>query len=341
MAFRFLRRFKIAPGLSLNLSKSGVSVSLGGKGAKYTVGTNGQHVSLCIPGSGLFYTKKILSTTTTSSKRNPPAPSMEAQREISSDFLVGNGLSGEEQAIVDAWQELLCNNEAKALEYLKTATSLADGAFFAGILHFRQGAYDKAETNLRIALNNSEELGKTFLSLGITARMSLHITDEVTAVVGSDIRGVLFALGEIFQHLQRWGEAIACLESLQKIEPNDPLVILSLVELILEAQPGDIAASKKVLSLTEGLVNKTEVHTAILYYKAISLNNIGLRDAALDTLTDALRLKKGRSAVLLKAIRYRRALVYGELGQEKHMQNDLEKLYAEDPEYEDVASRLF
>ncbi|MBS3821946.1 MAG: DUF4236 domain-containing protein, partial [Phycisphaerae bacterium] len=41
MAFRFFRRTKIAPGLSLNLSKRGVSASVGPRGAKLTAGTRG------------------------------------------------------------------------------------------------------------------------------------------------------------------------------------------------------------------------------------------------------------------------------------------------------------
>ena len=41
MAFRFFRRMKIAPGVSLNFSKSGVSPSFGVRGARGTVGRQG------------------------------------------------------------------------------------------------------------------------------------------------------------------------------------------------------------------------------------------------------------------------------------------------------------
>ena len=39
--FRFYRRLKIAPGITLNFSKSGVSTSLGPRGAKVTLGRHG------------------------------------------------------------------------------------------------------------------------------------------------------------------------------------------------------------------------------------------------------------------------------------------------------------
>ena len=63
-------------------------------------------------------------------------------------------------------------------------------------------------------------------------------------------------------------------------------------------------------------------------------------DAARETLTGALRRKKGRSEELLRALRYEWALVYEELGQRQRARSELEKLYAEDPDYEDVAARL-
>ena len=59
MAFRFFRRIKLAPWLTLNLSKRGVSFSFGPRGAKITTGTNGVRGTVGLPGTGLSYTKKL------------------------------------------------------------------------------------------------------------------------------------------------------------------------------------------------------------------------------------------------------------------------------------------
>jgi len=59
MSFRFWRRSKIAPGVTLNLSKSGGSFSFGPRGAKFTVGSRGKRATVGIPGTGLFYTKTL------------------------------------------------------------------------------------------------------------------------------------------------------------------------------------------------------------------------------------------------------------------------------------------
>jgi hypothetical protein len=56
MGFRFRRTFKIVPGVHLNLSGSGASVSLGPRGLRYTVGSHGTRTTVGLPGSGLSWT---------------------------------------------------------------------------------------------------------------------------------------------------------------------------------------------------------------------------------------------------------------------------------------------
>ena len=57
MGFRFSRRFKIAPGVRLNVSKSGVSTSVGTRGAWLTFGSRGTRTTVGIPGTGISYTE--------------------------------------------------------------------------------------------------------------------------------------------------------------------------------------------------------------------------------------------------------------------------------------------
>ena len=57
MPLRFWRRVRIAPGLRVNLSKSGASVSIGRRGAWYTIGPRGQRMTVGAPGTGLFWTE--------------------------------------------------------------------------------------------------------------------------------------------------------------------------------------------------------------------------------------------------------------------------------------------
>src|SRR5271154_1046261 len=57
-SFRFYRRVHIFPGLTVNLSKSGPSLSVGVRGAHVTVGKRGVTRTVGIPGSGVFYTSR-------------------------------------------------------------------------------------------------------------------------------------------------------------------------------------------------------------------------------------------------------------------------------------------
>ena len=54
--FRFYRRMSIFPGLSVNLSKSGPSLTVGMRGAHVTVGSKGIRKTVGIPGTGIYYT---------------------------------------------------------------------------------------------------------------------------------------------------------------------------------------------------------------------------------------------------------------------------------------------
>jgi hypothetical protein len=53
---RFRRYIRFFPGLRLNISKSGVSVSAGVRGAHYTASRTGTRTTVGLPGSGLSYT---------------------------------------------------------------------------------------------------------------------------------------------------------------------------------------------------------------------------------------------------------------------------------------------
>lgn len=74
MGFRFYRRLNILPGLSLNLSGSGLSASFGPRGAKLTVGPRGVFSSLGLPGTGISYREKLSSPDGTPVKRRETKP---------------------------------------------------------------------------------------------------------------------------------------------------------------------------------------------------------------------------------------------------------------------------
>lgn len=60
MGLSFRKSIKISDVIRLNLSKSGVGVSFGKKGLRYSISPKGRHtLTVGIPGTGIYYRKHI------------------------------------------------------------------------------------------------------------------------------------------------------------------------------------------------------------------------------------------------------------------------------------------
>lgn len=73
MSFRFRKSVRLFPGVRLNLSKSGMSVSVGGPGATLNFSPRGSSVTVGLPGSGLSYRARLSSGAPRSRARASPA----------------------------------------------------------------------------------------------------------------------------------------------------------------------------------------------------------------------------------------------------------------------------
>ena len=71
MAFLFRKRIKILPGIWFNLSKRGISTSIGGKGLALNIKDGKTTTTASLPGSGLSY--RTTSTATPSTRAGVPA----------------------------------------------------------------------------------------------------------------------------------------------------------------------------------------------------------------------------------------------------------------------------
>src|SRR5688572_26217500 len=59
MGLRFRRRIKILPGIYVNASLSGLSLTAGVPGASVSLGRRGTYVNVGVPGTGLSYRQRI------------------------------------------------------------------------------------------------------------------------------------------------------------------------------------------------------------------------------------------------------------------------------------------
>jgi len=346
MGFRFFRRMKIAPGVTLNLSKSGGSVSLGPRGAKVTVGPRGVRRTVGLPGTGIHYTTHSGYGTgagrRSTGRRSapvaaPPAPRPEDR--LSLGFFARLLTPKGEEHFVDGMREFVMTHEAAALNHFAQAAHLADAAFMAGILSLKRSDFAGAERFLKAAKLRQAALGRHFQKYGVEASAALAVTEQITALVAADLRGVLLGLVEAYQHQGCWQEAVGPLRQLHRRDPADLVVRLSLAEIAVE-ESGTRGACRTAVELAKGIENDSALHAALLLYKGMALRRLKLPAAARDTLTAALRRTKDRPDKLLRAIRYERALVYEALGRARRARSEFGKIYAEEPRFEDVAARL-
>lgn len=344
MGYRLWRRVQIIPGVRMNLSKSGASLSFGVRGAHYTVGPRGRRVTLGLPGTGLYYTQQASNRTRTRRSPRPqptPLPSpVRPQDQLRLGFFKRLVTPPEEQSLVAGIKELLAGNDAKALDQLRHATHLPDGAFMAGFLALKSGFFAEAVTDLEFAVGRAAELGRVLEKYKATLTVDLAITETFMAHLPLNAEGAGLALVEAYQRTKQYPKAIATLEGVLRAWPDDPVVKLSLVELLLDSAAGDRTVLQRVVTLTDDVPNLTPVHTALSLYRARALRGLGLADAAAQTLTSALALKKDRSSELLLGLRYERALAFEQSGQPARARTEFERIYAEDSHYEDVATRL-
>ncbi|MDO8997663.1 MAG: DUF4236 domain-containing protein [Sediminibacterium sp.] len=86
MSIRFRKSIKLAPGIRMNLSGSGISFGFGPRGASISVGKRGTYLNTGIPGTGLYSRQRIGgSNNTTSSPSSSRIINMTVNVEVNDD----------------------------------------------------------------------------------------------------------------------------------------------------------------------------------------------------------------------------------------------------------------
>ncbi|MFU8778681.1 MAG: DUF4236 domain-containing protein [Roseovarius sp.] len=337
MAFRFWRRIRLAPGITLNLSKSTASLSLGPRGAKYTISPRGNRATAGLPGTGLFYT--VHDSNRAGPRVAAPATAMPQRDKLTLGFFQRLMTPDNEKRFIDGIRALNDGDQDAALAALEEAGDLPDAAWMAGMVRLRREEFDRARAHFEHALARLGDLGTLFAKYGIAAQASLPITSDIFAHVLPRERGTRLALVEIAQLEGNHQDAMTHVARLMEIDPVDPVVLLSFAELALDTTE-DGALMDRVVRATAHVKNVTPVDTAILLYRGKALAALGMPDAAIDVLTLANRRRKDRPETLLQQIRYDRAVLYDDTGQRARARSEFERLYAADPEFEDIRERL-
>jgi len=332
MGFRFYKRVKIAPGVSINISKSGPSLSFGPRGMKHTVGPRGTRTTFGIPGTGIYYT-------TTNSKKTRQAPVPSPTNQLDQGFFKQLFYSEGEKNFIQGLKFFLSGNLNEAfLAFQKSG--LTDGDFMCGFILLGKNDYIGAERYLLICQNNLTQLGSMINKINQDMELLLNVTEYIEAPIHLDRRGLALSLVEAYQHQNKYSESLQILTEIWNDNPSDKIVCLSLTDVICMSESAQMHQIKDIIELTKAIENEEPIDTNILYLRSYGLYRLDLLDAAIEQLTGILRRTKNRPDDLMIDIRYLRGQMYEVNGQLSKAKKDYQLIYSKNPSYEDIADKL-
>ena len=200
MSWRFRQSFKILPGLKLNLSKSGLSASIGGAPFTINMGTRGLMATASIPGTGISFRQRLSGSSTALSPNSyessnfanpeqipstpidflpigdPDLPPVVEIRSASTEVLTSRNLNDLKMVIQTAYEEYedIGRELAKATEECKIAskrfTSWNNGFLFKKL--FKQ-SFESRRAQADIASARTAELEEQLRLTKISTQIKL------------------------------------------------------------------------------------------------------------------------------------------------------------------------
>lgn len=277
MGFRFFKRIQLAPGISINLSRSGVSASLGPRGAKVTLGPRGIRKTVGLPGTGFYYTTHSSWKSKKQEKEPPAPPELEAEPEagdesaepqLALNFFERLVTPENEENFVDGLRAFLEGKLEEALELFRRSAESADAAFTGGLIALRLEQFADATDLLNQALDRADELGTLFDRYEIELDVAVPLTGEVELhIARPSRRAAMLVLVEAYQALGDYDGTLDLLQELYEEDSEDPMVRVSLAEILLEiagGAPNEAELLRQVAGLAAGADPETEAGRALL-----------------------------------------------------------------------------
>jgi tetratricopeptide (TPR) repeat protein len=337
---RVRRSIKLGPGVKLNLNKRSMGLTVGGRGAHYSVNTRGQRTrTIGLPGTGLSYIDRS-SPRRSPARRSPArAPAALSVAQPAAAPRPGIFARHYERTFYEGVQKISHEDYQGALTAFEDADQSDDKhraispALFAGVLSFQLGDHATAATYLERIANSSQSLPDKLMG---KYAQGLHISVDIDRVsipveIGSLAAAMLLA--QCYAETNRVDEAIGIAQQLYEHSETAGL-LLFLCAMYQRAEDWD-----EIVHATAGISNEDDLTLTLRLWQAEAMEKQDLPDAAFEAYRDALKSKK-RDSELLKKARYKRAMLYLAVGKRAMAKRDLGRLYGEDPDFEDVASAL-
>lgn len=338
MGLRFFKRKKILPGVTLNMSRSGPSLSFGPEGLKYTIGPGGKRFTAGLPGTGFYYTTQL---DTAAKKEDKSGLGLDAIGSFFKGLLGGNeaedaSKAGEKEFAAGMEALARRQNEA-AFEHFQACPG-TDASFMCGYLCLGRSDYARAQSFLEQC--QPAEMGALAAPLGDHLEFLIKITEHIQAQIDFNSRGLALALAESLQQQGKYEPAYAVLDRLWDEDQGDPAVCLSFTELIALNENSTREQLEEMVEMTGQMDNDDAMDTNILYMRGYGLYRLGRNNEAISQLSAAVLDVGGRPPRLVLDICYLRGQLFELAGDRDSARRDFEYIYGQDPGFEDVAARL-
>jgi tetratricopeptide (TPR) repeat protein len=337
MSIRFRQSLKILPGLKLIVSKRGLGLNLGVRGAHVTVNTRGQLTrSVGIPGTGLSDVKRTnlkkwrlknssnyqAATEGVEGSQQIPKPlpttfpsifASKSEREFFK-ALVTHNLTGYEKLFTNPKLELVTKAIAIQLA-IQDDSKMKDASKWLNDIWIK-----KSE------LKNNKLFKKYIEKIIVMVPIAPGITYQT--YLNIDALGLIYV--EVLQQIKQPKLAKSIIEGVGA----NQVTAISLAE--LEIQLGEY---DDVLALTNDLQNKDDATAILLVFRGIALREQKHYSASREVLNQALKSKKRNIDILHKAL-FERSKTYSEEGKTSKARTDLEKILKTDSDYPGLKSAL-
>lgn len=334
MGFRLQRSIRLGKFVRLNISKSGVGFSAGITGLRISKGPSGTWFTIGLPGTGLSYRKKLDSKSSKKENRSENKAAATATPELPQP---GFFAAGHEKDLARGLEAYRKGDIDEALDhFLEAAPDEPGAAILAASILVKDEARHYEGTPLLEAVVESDEAFPTPLMEKYLAgiQIDIDITPTITATVAVDGLAAILLLVELYQKQRRVREAMALLEEVEELA-QEPAIKLSLCELYASRNLWD-----NIINIASQTESEDDVTLGIMLFQGRALQEKNLHEAAITVFTKALRRKKDRTSALLHQARYWRAISYQAQGKNSRANKEFQKLYAEAPDFRDVAERL-
>jgi tetratricopeptide (TPR) repeat protein len=323
MGFRMRKSIKVAPGVRLSVSKTGVGASVGVGGARYSAHSSGRRTVSARTGiPGVTYQKGATSNRRGTTSRAATAAA--APRPAKPGVFASKGEKALFKAIRAEDVQAIKQVGDEHPDFRVAAWSLAG-------LQLMDDDPGEATRLLETVFATGEDPAEDkFVTKYLFTRLMLPIAAGVTAELPVNRDAVGLTLAELKQDA---GDVADAINVVEQLEPTTYAAV-SLAELYAQAQRWD-----EIISLTEGIKNEADASAILLCYRGMAFREQDFHDAAHEALKEALR-SRSRPAEIRHLALSERADNYAAQGKKAMARKDLERILAEDSTYEGVRERL-